>query len=99
MINKELNRKPVEDEEITRPRDWELAQLPSLFIRISPDGETATHEKLREAIANRERISSDVAARVIQSAVDDGIIDRENSEVLRLNEGVNDHLEDFPHDE
>lgn len=87
----------VEDSEINRRSDWELAQLPSLFIRISSDSETATRETLREAIVHQEHIDSDVADRVIQSAIDDGIIDREDGEVLRLNEGVDDLLEDFHH--
>ena len=77
--------------------DWELVRLPSLFIRISSDGEMATRETLREAIAHQEHIDSDVADRVIQSAIDDGIINREDGEVLCLNEGVDDLLEDFHH--
>lgn len=77
--------------------DWKLVRLPSLFIRISSDGETATRKTLREAIVHQEHIDSDVADRVIQSAIDDGIIDGEDGEVLRLNEGADNQLEDFYH--
>ena len=79
--------------------DWELVRLPSLFIRISSDGEMATRETLREAIAHQEHIDSDVADRVIQSAIDDGIIERQNGEGLRLLEDVNDPFEDCHDDE
>lgn len=79
--------------------DWELAQLPSLFIRISSDGETVTRETLRKAISHQEHIDSDVADRVIQSAIDDGIIDREDGEGLRFSKGVDNQFKDFHHDE
>lgn len=90
-------RRPVDDDEISRRRDWELAQLPSLFIRISPDSERMTRETLREAIAHQEYIDLDVADMVIQSAIDDGIISEEDSELLRLSDGVDNQSEDFYH--
>ena len=77
--------------------DWELVRLPSRLIRISSDGDTVPYEDLRETVANWEHINSDVADMVIQSAIDDGIIDRENGEVLCLNEDVDTHLEGFYH--
>ena len=77
-------RRPIDDDKIRPRRDWELAQLPSRFIRQSLDGETVTHENLRWALMNQERITSDIADLVIQPAIDDGIVARENSRVLRL---------------
>ena len=77
--------------------DWEMIQLPALFIRMSSDGETVTRKTLREAIAYQEFIHVYAADMVIQSAIDDGIIDQEDGTVLRLNEGVNIQFGDFYH--
>ena len=79
---------PVEDDDESDKRnprsDWELAHLPTLFVRHSLDGETVPHEDLRWALMNQERITSDIADLVIQSAIEDGILVRETSRVLRL---------------
>lgn len=75
--------------------DWEMIQLPALFIRMSSDGETVTRKTLREAIAYQEFIHVDAADMVIQSAIEDGIIERENGTVLRLSDSAYNQLGDF----
>lgn len=75
--------------------NWELIQLPALFIRMSPDGETVTRETLRAAIAYQEFLTVYAADMVIQSAIEDGIIERENGTVLRLSDSAYNQLGDF----
>ena len=77
--------------------DWEVVQLPTLLIQQSPDGETVPHEDLRCALMNREHIAPETADMVIQSAIEDGILERR--EVLRLSEDVVDPSEDSDDDE
>lgn len=77
--------------------DWKVVRLPTLLVQHSRDGETVPHEELRRALMNQEHVAPETADMVIQSALDDGIISRENGEVLHLNEGVGNHSEDFYH--
>ena len=79
--------------------DWEVVQLPTLLVQHSRDGETVPHKDLRGALMNREHIAPETADMVIQSAIDDGVIERQNGEGLRLLEDVNDPFEDFHHGE
>lgn len=85
----------AESDESNPRSDWEVAHLPTLFVRHSRDGETVPYEDLRWGLMNQERITSDIADLVIQSAIDDGILARENSRVLRLLESeTSDRLEE-----
>lgn len=85
----------AESDESNPRSDWEVAHLPTLFARHSRDGETVPYEDLRWALIDQERITPDIADLVIQSAIDDGIIARENSRVLRLLESeTSDRLEE-----
>ena len=77
--------------------DWEVVRMPTLFVQHSRDGETVPHEDLREALMNREHIAPETADLVIQSAIEDGILERR--EVLRLSEDVVDPSEDSDDDE
>ncbi|WP_162993926.1 hypothetical protein [Halalkalicoccus subterraneus] len=79
--------------------DWEVVRLPTLLIQISRDEEIAPREDLRRAVMNREYIAPETADMVIQSAIDDGIIERHNGEVLHLLEDGKVLFEDFDHDE
>lgn len=84
-----------ESDKRNRRSDWELAHLPTLFARHSRDGETVPYEDLRWALIDQERITPDIADLVIQSAIDDGILARENRRVLRLLESeTSDRLEE-----
>ena len=74
----------AESDESNPRTDWEVAHLPTLFVRHSRDSETVPHEDLRWALIDQERITPDIADLVIQPAIDEGIIARENSRVLRL---------------
>lgn len=75
--------------------DWAIAQLPTLFIRCSPNAETVRQEALQRALITREHIAPDTADLVIQSALDDGIIERKKDGVLRLLETrVTDQVEE-----
>ena len=68
------------DNSRTNPRsDWAIAQLPALFIRCSPNAETVRQETLQRALISREHIAPDTADLVIQSALDDGIIERKKT--------------------
>lgn len=77
--------------------DWEVVRLPTLLVQHSRDGETVPHEDLRGALMNREHIAPETADLVIQSAIEDGILERR--EVLRLSEDVVDPSEDSDDDE
>lgn len=79
--------------------DWEVVQLPALLVQHSRDGETVPHENLRGVLMNREHIAPETADMVIESAIDDGIIERQNGERLRLLDDVSDLFKDFHHDE
>lgn len=79
--------------------DWEVVRLPILLIQLSHDEEMAPYEDLRRALMNREHVAPETADMVIQSAIDDGIIERHNGEVLCLLEDGKDLFEDFDHDE
>lgn len=87
----------MESNERDARSDWEVVQLPTLLIQHSRDGDTVPHEDLRGALMNREHIAPETADRVIQSAIEDGILERR--EVLRLSEDVVDPSEDSHDDE
>lgn len=85
----------MDNNRINPRSDWEIAHLPSLFIRCSPNAETVPQEALQRALITREHIAPDTADLVIQSALDDGIIERKKGGVLRLLETrVTDQVEE-----
>lgn len=87
----------MESSESDSRSDWEVVRLPALLVQHSRDGGTVPHKELRRALMNQEHVAPETADMVVQSALDDGIISRENGEVLRLNEGGGNRSEDFYH--
>lgn len=79
--------------------DWKIVQLLTLFVQHSHDGETLPHKDLRGAIMHQEHMAPETADMVIESAIDDDVIERQNGERLRLLEDVSDPSKDFHHGE